>query len=87
MILFIISLLFGVANSAAAVGVGALRSDTKSAIVKSVSCPTALIIGIFELNIASATASSLNPHRSSIDPPPLPTINISTSLFKFAILI
>jgi len=32
--------------SAAAVGVGALRSDTKSAIVKSISCPTPEMIGI-----------------------------------------
>ncbi len=34
------------ASSAAAEGVGALKSATKSAIVKSVSCPTAEIIGI-----------------------------------------
>ena len=33
------------ANSAAAEGVGALKSATKSAIVKSVSCPTAEITG------------------------------------------
>ena len=37
-----------VASSAAADGVGALKSATKSAIVKSVSCPTAEIIGISE---------------------------------------
>ena len=37
------------ASSAAAEGVGALKSATKSAIVKSVSCPTAEIIGISEL--------------------------------------
>ena len=41
----------GTANSAAADGVGALKSATKSAIVKSVSCPTAEIIGISELYI------------------------------------
>ncbi len=35
----------GVAISAAAVGVGALWSATKSQIVKSVSCPMAEIIG------------------------------------------
>ena len=40
----------GVAISAAADGVGALISDTKSQIVKSVSCPTADIIGILDLN-------------------------------------
>ena len=34
------------ANSADAVGVGARRSATKSAIVKSTSWPTALIIGL-----------------------------------------
>lgn len=36
------------ASSAAADGVGALKSATKSAIVKSVSCPTAEIIGRYE---------------------------------------
>ena len=56
-------------NSAAADGVGALKSATKSAIVKSVSCPTPEIIGIFELYIALATTSSLNGHKSSRDPP------------------
>ena len=60
----------GVANSAAPVGVGALRSATKSAIVKSVSCPTPQITGISESAIAWASASSLKAHRSSIDPPP-----------------
>ena len=65
----------GTASSAAADGVGALKSATKSAIVKSVSCPTAEIIGIFELYIAFATTSSLKGHKSSNDPPPLPIIN------------
>ena len=37
------------ASSAAAVGVGALRSATKSAIVKSTSCRTPLISGTLEL--------------------------------------
>jgi len=37
----ITSATLGTASSAAADGVGALRSATKSAIVKSVSCPTA----------------------------------------------
>ena len=40
------SFISGDANSAAADGVGALKSATKSQIVKSVSCPTAEIIGI-----------------------------------------
>ena len=35
-------------NSAAALGVGARRSATKSAMVKSISCPTALTTGIGE---------------------------------------
>ena len=56
--------------SAAADGVGARRSATKSAIVTSVSWPTAEITGIFDATIARATASSLNAQRSSSDPPP-----------------
>ncbi len=36
----------GTASSAAPVGVGARKSATKSAMVKSISCPTALIIGV-----------------------------------------
>lgn len=71
--------MLGTASSAAPVGVGALRSATKSAIVKSTSCPTALITGILQSNIARATTSSLKGHRSSIEPPPLPTINTSKS--------
>ena len=78
-ILFLSSIIDGTAISAAADGVGALKSATKSAIVKSVSCPTADIIGIFELNIALAVISSLNAHRSYILPPPRPTISVSTS--------
>lgn len=69
------------ASSAAAEGVGALKSATKSAIVKSVSCPTAEIIGIFELYIALATISSLNGHKSSNEPPPLPIIKTSARPF------
>jgi len=68
----------GVAISAAAEGVGALISATKSHIVKSISWPTADIIGIFDSNTHLATSSSLNDHKSSIDPPPLPTIIVST---------
>jgi hypothetical protein len=46
-----------ITSSAAAEGVGARRSATKSTIVKSVSCPIAEITGIFE----SATARA-SPH-------------------------
>ncbi len=73
----------GVASSIAAEGVGALRSATKSAIVKSTSCPTPDIIGIFDAKIALATISSLNAHKSSIDPPPRPTI-IRSMFFSFS---
>ena len=69
----------GTASSAAAVGVGARISATKSAIVKSISWPTALITGILELYISLATISSLNGHKSSILPPPRPTIRVSKS--------
>ena len=62
--------MLGAASSAAAVGVGARKSATKSAIVKSVSWPTAEIIGISLLKIALATISSLKAHNSSIEPPP-----------------
>ena len=64
--------------SAAADGVGARRSATKSAIVTSVSWPTAEMTGTGDAAIARATISSLNAHRSSIDPPPRPTITTST---------
>ena len=66
------------ANSAAADGVGARKSDTKSIMVKSVSCPTADMTGVLQLNTSLATHSSLNAHKSSIEPPPLPTIIRST---------
>src|SRR2546425_6017306 len=49
-------------------------SATKSAIVTSVSWPTAEIVGTGHPAIARATTSWLNVHRSSIDPPPRPTI-------------
>ena len=64
--------------SAAADGVGARRSATKSAIVTSVSWPTAEIVGTGQPAIARATTSSLNAHRSSIEPPPRPTMTTST---------
>ena len=44
------------------------------------------MIGIFELNIARATFSSLKGHKSSIEPPPLPIIKTSKS-YWFACLI
>jgi len=67
--------------------VGALRSETKSEIVKSISCPIPEIIGIAELKIALATTSSLNAHRSSSEPPPREIIKVSILfiLFKFSI--
>ena len=77
------SAIFGTASSAAADGVGALKSATKSAIVKSVSCPTAEITGNSELYIALATISSLNGHKSSSEPPPLAKIMTSASFFSF----
>jgi hypothetical protein len=59
-------------SSAAAVGVGARRSATKSAMVKSVSCPTPADHRHrdFERAMARASRSSLKAHRSSIEPPP-----------------
>ena len=68
-ILDVISNSDGYTSSAAALGVGALKSETKSQIVKSVSCPTADTIGILDSNIALAKFSSLNPNKSSKEPP------------------
>jgi len=45
------SLLDSDKTSAATEGVEALKSETKSEIVKSVSCPIAVTIGIFESNL------------------------------------
>jgi hypothetical protein len=72
-------LLIAADDLAAAEGVGARRSATKSAIVTSVSWPTALTIGIWLAKIARATRSSLKLHRSSSEPPPRPTISTSHS--------
>ena len=69
----------GVAITAAWVGVAALTSATKSLNVKSVSWPTADIIGVWQLKMALTTSSSLKFHKSSIEPPPRPTIIVSTS--------
>ena len=67
-----------IASSAAAVGVGARRSAQKSAIVKSVSCPTPTITGCRLATIACASCSSLNAHRSSMAPPPRTSSTRST---------
>ena len=60
-------------------GVGARRSATKSAMVKSVSAPHAADGGIGQAASARATVSSLNAHKSSMLPPPRQTISTSTS--------
>ena len=73
-----------VASSAAAEGVGARISDTKSAMVKSVSWPTEEITGTSDANIALATISSLNAHKSSMEPPPRPRMIISALPQSFA---
>ena len=54
------SAVFSATISAAAEGVGARRSATRSAIVRSVSCPTAEIVGIRDRASARATHSLLN---------------------------
>ena len=64
------SLRTGTAISAAAVGVGARRSEAKSIRVMSVSWPTAEISGIMLSAAARTTISSLKAHRSSMEPPP-----------------
>src|SRR5437867_5697239 len=63
-------------SSAAAEGVGARRSATKSAMVTSVAWPTAETTGTEHAAMARATASSLKVHRSSSDPPPRPAIQV-----------
>ena len=73
----------GTTSSAAAEGVGARKSATKSAMVKSISCPTADTTGRVDLEMARATISSLKAHKSSIEPPPLPTMRTSKSLILF----
>ena len=77
---------YSVANSAAAVGVGALKSATKSVIVKSISCPTPEIIGRGKSNISLARLSLLKAHRSSIDPPPRQIRIKSNALALFKLL-
>ena len=72
-----ISSLRSTTSSAAADGVGARRSATRSAIVTSVSWPTPEIVGIVEAARARATASSLKGARSSGEPPPRARIRTS----------
>jgi hypothetical protein len=71
-------LLIAADNLAAAEGVGARRSATKSAMVTSVSWPTALTT-MRLAKIARATRSSLKLHKSSSEPPPRPTISTHTA--------
>ena len=56
---WIISLSSGIDNSIASGGVDALKSDTKSTIVKSVSCPIADTTGISKLKTTLAKFSLL----------------------------
>ena len=56
-------------SAAAPVGDGARTSATKSQIVKSVSWPHTLTTGIREWSTGVRDDSSLNAHRSSIEPP------------------
>ena len=72
----------GTANSAAADGVAARTSATRSQIVTSTSCPTAEIVGIGHDARARATRSSLNAQRSSRAPPPRPMIRTSASFHR-----
>ena len=67
-----------VMSSAAAEGVGARRSATKSAMVKSVSWPTAETTGRRDAAMARATRSLLKAARSSSDPPPRASTITST---------
>ena len=67
----------GASSSAAAEGVGARTSATKSLIDTSVSWPTALTIGVAQAATARATASSLKHQRSSREPPPRARISAS----------
>ena len=77
--------LSGDASSAPAEGVAALISATISEIVKSVSCPTALKIGMQESAIALAVLSSLKAQRSSSEPPPRVKTSVSHSFLRFAV--
>ena len=76
----------GLTSSAAAVGVAARLSATKSQMVKSVSWPTPLMVGMRQAAIALATISSLNDHKSSMLPPPRQMISTSHSARWSAVL-
>jgi exodeoxyribonuclease VII large subunit len=54
-----------------------------SAMVKSISCPTADTTGRVDFAMARATISSLKAHKSSMEPPPLPTMRTSKSRILF----
>ena len=81
----VISSKTGTASSAAADGVGARTSAAKSVRAQSISCPTALITGISEAATARTTASSEKGNRSSKEPPPLPIMISSPSLYRLAV--
>ena len=65
-------------RSAAADGVAARRSATRSESETSISCPTAEMVGTGHAASARQTASSLNAQRSSRAPPPRPMIRRSS---------
>src|SRR6266403_171297 len=60
-------------------GGGARASAARSAMVKSISCPTPETTGRRHARMARATRSSLNAHRSSSEPPPRARISTSHS--------
>jgi hypothetical protein len=66
-------------SSAAALGVSARTSAAKSQSVKSISCPTAEMIGTGQAATARTSGSSLKAHRSSRLPPPRPITSRSKS--------
>lgn len=75
----------GVISSAAAEGVGALLSATKSAIVKSISCPIPVIMGVLDFAMLCARVSELKHQRSSLLPPPRVMSIVSMFLRDWAI--
>src|SRR5690625_6841116 len=70
----------------AAVGVGARQSAAKSVKQKSISWPTAEIIGIALAATSRVKASSLNAHKSSKEPPPRPITRTSHFASALALL-
>ena len=63
-----------------------LISDTKSAIVVSISCPIAVIIGILNCIFCLTSVSLLYSIRSSREPPPLAIIIMSDVFFLFIVI-